>query len=126
MALSSLISTSPKKLPFGSTVNKLAKIAGVASEGIVIGLGSQSLWSSLRNLGIPFPQGQQFETIASSAVAYKIGGTAGVLGFLLASFIHINRRNSSSNRFSSSKPKNDRGLLKCLIQQFYFLKQQLL
>jgi hypothetical protein len=84
MALSKFISTAPKRLPGGATVNNLAKILGTASEGVVIGLGASSVWNALRNIGVPVPAGQ-VETIASAAVAYKIGGTAGILGYLLAS-----------------------------------------
>jgi len=84
MALSKFISTAPKRLPGGATVNNLAKVLGTASEGVVIGLGASSVWNALRNIGVPVPAGQ-VETIASAAVAYKIGGTAGILGYLLAS-----------------------------------------
>jgi hypothetical protein len=84
MKLSSLISTTPKTLPGGVTVNNLAKVLGTASEGVVIGLGASSVWNALRNIGVPVPVGQ-FETIANTAVAYKVGGTAGILGYLLAS-----------------------------------------
>ncbi len=84
MAISKFISTTPKRLPGGATVNNLAKILGTASEGVVIGLGASSVWNALRGIGVPVPAGQ-FETIASAGVAYKVGGTAGILGYLLAS-----------------------------------------
>jgi len=84
MKVSSLISTAPKRLPGGSTVNNLAKVVATASQGVVIGLGSVSVFNALRGVGVPFPTGN-IETVASAAVAYKIGGTAGILGYLLAS-----------------------------------------
>ena len=84
MKVSSLISTAPKRLPGGATVNNLAKVLATASQGVVIGLGSVSIFNSLRAVGVPFPTGN-IETISSAAISYKIGGTAGVLGYLLAS-----------------------------------------
>ena len=84
MKVSSLISSAPKRLPGGATVNNLAKVLATASQGVVIGLGSVSVFNALRGVGVPMPTGS-IETIASAGVAYKIGGTAGVLGYLLAS-----------------------------------------
>jgi len=84
MALSKFISTAPKRLPGGATINNLAKVLATASQGVVIGLGSVSVFNALRGVGLPMPSGN-IETIASAGVAYKIGGTAGVLGYLLAS-----------------------------------------
>jgi len=84
MKVSSLISTAPKRLPGGATVNNLAKVLGTASQGVIIGLGSVSIFNALRGVGVPFPTGN-IETISSAAISYKIGGTAGVLGYLLAS-----------------------------------------
>ena len=84
MKVSSFISSAPKRLPGGATVNNLAKILATASQGVVIGLGSVSVFNALRGVGVPFPTGN-IETVASAAVAYKIGGTAGILGYLLAS-----------------------------------------
>ena len=84
MKVSSLISTAPKRLPGGATVNNLAKVLATASEGVVIGLGATTVFNALRGVGVPFPTGN-IETISSAAISYKIGGTAGVLGYLLAS-----------------------------------------
>jgi hypothetical protein len=84
MAISKFISTTPKRLPGGATVNNLAKILVSMSEGVFLGMGATTVLSSLRGVGLPIPMGQ-FQTIASSAVAYKVGGTAGILGYLLAS-----------------------------------------
>ena len=54
MKVSSLISTAPKRLPGGATVNNLAKVLATASQGVVIGLGSVSVFNALlKQLHLP-------------------------------------------------------------------------
>ena len=82
MKVSSLISTAPKRLPGGSTVNNLAKVIEAGAKGSIIGLGTTTVFNSLRSLGIPIPTGTVSQ-VASAAVVYKATGQAGLIFYLL-------------------------------------------
>ena len=82
MKLSSLISTAPKKLPGGSTVNNVAKVLGTGAIGSITGLATTTIFNSLRSMGLPIPPGT-ITQIATAGVVYKSTGQAGVIAYLL-------------------------------------------